>query len=154
MKTWRSCATVRATPERVIDALTDTEACGRWSPVPFALDDAQATRLRPGVRTRVSGRLLGVQVRFELETFAANSRRLRLRARGPIEILVDYALAPAPAGCAVDAAVSVRPLEARFGRVMAHSATLLLATGTLEHTLARIAREAERSAPHHELRVA
>jgi Polyketide cyclase / dehydrase and lipid transport len=153
MKTWRSRATVRATPERVIDTLTDTEACGRWSPVPFELDGAQPRRLRPGRPTRVSGRMLGVQVRFELETFSASSRRLRLRARGPIEILVDYALTPAPAGCAVDAAVSVRPLERRFGRLLAHSTGLLLATGTLEHALARIAREAER--PHHgELRAA
>jgi hypothetical protein len=152
MKTWRSRATVRATPERVIDTLTDTEACGRWSPVPFELDDAQPRRLRPGRPTRVSGRMLGVQVSFELETFAASSRRLRLRASGPVEILVDYALAPAPAGCAVDATVSVRPLEARFGRLLAHSTALLLATGTLEHALARIAREAEQ--PRRELRAA
>ena len=74
MKTWHSRATVRATPERVIDTLTDTEACGRWSPVPFELDDAQPRRLRPGRSTRVSGRMLGVQVRFELETFAASLR--------------------------------------------------------------------------------
>src|SRR4029077_5525927 len=114
------------TPERVIDTLTDTEACGRWSPVPFELDDAQPRRLRPGRPTRVSGRMLGVQVRFELETLAASSRRLRLRARGPIEILVDYALTPAPVACAVDAAVSSRSLEARFGRLLAHSTALLL----------------------------
>ena len=109
MKTWRSRATVRATPERVIDTLTDTEACGRWSPVPFDLDDAQPKRLRPGRPTRVTGRMLGVQVRFELETLAANSRRLRLRARGPIEILVDYALTPAPVGCAVRSLTNSHP---------------------------------------------
>ena len=66
--------------------------CRRRSPVPFHLDDVEITRLRPGMRTRVSGGLLGAQVRFELETFAADPTRVLLRARGPIEILVDYAL--------------------------------------------------------------
>jgi hypothetical protein len=145
MKTWRSHATVRATPERVIETLTDTEACRRWSPVPFRLDDVETTRLRPGMRTRVSGGLLGAEVRFELETFAADPTRLLLRARGPIEILVDYALAPEPAGCSVEAVISVRPLEARFGRLLASTTGLLLASGTLEHALVRIAREAERA---------
>jgi hypothetical protein len=144
MKTWRSRATVRATPQRVIETLTDTDACVRWSPFPFRLDDIETTHLQPGMRTRVSGGLLGVQVRFELETFAADPARLLLRARGPIEILVDYALTPAPAGCAVEAAVSIRPLDARFGRLLARTTGLLLASGTLEHALGRMAHEAER----------
>jgi len=145
MRTWRSRATVRATPERVIETLTDTDACVRWSPIPFRLDDVEATRLRPGMRTRVSGRVLGVHARFELETFAADPARLLLRARGPIEILVDYALTPAPTGCAVEAVVSIRPLDARFGRLLARTTGLLLASGTLEHALVRMAREAERA---------
>jgi hypothetical protein len=144
MKTWRSLATVRATPERVIETLTDIDACARWSPVPFHVDDVEATHLRPGVRTRVSGGLIGVHVRFELETLAADPARLLLRARGPIEILVDYALSPAPAGCAVEAVVSVRPLDARLGRLLARTTGLLLARGTLEHALVRMAHEAER----------
>ena len=143
MRTWRSRATVRATPERVIETLTDANACSRWSPIPFRVDDIEGARLRPGTRTRVSGRLLGTKVRFELDTVAADPQRLLLRARGPIEILVEYALAPAAAGCAVEAEVSIRPIDGRFGRLAARATGLLLATGTLEHALGRMAREAE-----------
>jgi hypothetical protein len=143
MKTWRSRTTVRTTPERVIETLTDADACARWSPIPFRLDDVEATRLRPGERTRVSGSVLGVETRFELDTFAANPARLLLRARGPIEILVDYALTPVPAGCAVEAAVSIRPLGSCFGRIVARATGLLLASGTLEYALVRMARVAE-----------
>jgi hypothetical protein len=144
MTTWRSRATVRATPERVIETLTDANACSRWSPVPFRVDDIEDTRLRPGTRTRVNGRLLGTTVRFELDTVAADPARLLVRARGPIEILVDYALAPAAAGCAVEAEVSVRPIDGRFGGLVARAIGLLLAAGTLEHALGRMAREAEK----------
>jgi hypothetical protein len=144
MRTWHSRATVRATPERVIETLTDANACSRWSPIPFRADDVQDTRLRPGTRTRVSGRLLGAQVRFELDTVAADPARLLLRAHGPIEILVDYALEPTAAGCAVEAAVSVRPVDGRFGRLAARATGLLLAGGTLEHALGRMAHEAEK----------
>ena len=79
----------------------------------------------------------------ELDTVAADPARLLLRARGPIEILVEYALAPAAAGCAVEAEVSIRPSDGRFGRLAARATGLLLATGTLEHALGRMAREAE-----------
>jgi Polyketide cyclase / dehydrase and lipid transport len=145
MRTWRSRATVRATPERVIETLTDADACARWSPVPFRLEDLDGTRLRPGINTRVSGRLLGVQARFQLEVIAASPARLLLVARGPIDIHVDYALTPAPAGCAVAAVVSVSPVDARFGRLLAHATGALLGSGTLEHALGRMAREAERA---------
>jgi Polyketide cyclase / dehydrase and lipid transport len=144
MNTWRSRTTVRATPRRVIETLTDTDACARWSPIPFRVDDIDATRLHPGRSVRVSGRLLGVQVSFELEIVAADPTRLLLHARGPIEILVDYGLRPERAGCAVEAAVSVRPVDAGVGRLLARATVLLLATGTLERALARVAHEAER----------
>jgi hypothetical protein len=70
---------------------------------------------------------------------------LRLLATGPIEILVDYDIRPAASGCAVDAAVSIRALDRRAGRLFARATGLLLDTGTLDHTLRRIAHEAERA---------
>src|SRR5689334_13885887 len=99
---WRARATARATPERVIEALTDARACARWSPIPFTVDDPDATRLRAGTTTRVSGRLLGARVRFEIATLVANRHGLRLHARGPIDIHVAYELTPVPLGCALD----------------------------------------------------
>jgi len=141
--TWRSRTTVRATPEQVIDTLTDPDACARWSPIPFSLDTSDGARLRPGTTTRVSGRLLGVHVRFNLDTLVADPGRLHLHARGPIDILVDYALKPIRAGCALDALVSIHPPTSRLGRLLARATGLLLATGALDHAVNRIAHEAE-----------
>jgi Polyketide cyclase / dehydrase and lipid transport len=140
---WRSRTTVRATPEHVMDTLTDPDACARWSPIPFSLDDSDSARLRPGTTTQVSGRLLGAHVRFSLHTLAADAGRVHLHARGPIDILVDYTLKPDRAGCALDALVSIHPPRSRFGRLVARATGLLLATGTLDHAMDRIAHEAE-----------
>jgi hypothetical protein len=144
--TWHSRTTVRATPEHVIDTLTDPDACARWSPIPFALDHSDGARLRPGTTTRISGRLLGAHVRFNLHTLAADPGRLHLHARGPIDILVDYTLKAIRAGCALDARVSIPPPNSRFGRLLARATGLLLATGALDHALNRIAHEAELAA--------
>jgi hypothetical protein len=144
--TWRSRTTVRATPQHVIDTLTDPVACARWSPIPFSLDASDGARLRPGTTTRVSGRLLGTHVRFNLHTLAADPCRLHLHARGPIDILVDYTLKPIRAGCALDALVSIQPPISRFGRLLARATGLLLATGALDHAVNRIAHEAELAA--------
>lgn len=143
---WRSQTTVLATPEHVIDTLTDTAACARWSPVPFAVDGGGSHRLAPGTTRRVSGRLLGAPVRFHLHTIEANSRRLRLHARGPIHIRVAYALTPVAEGCALDAHVSIDPPRNPLGRLIGRTTGLMLAAGTLDVALSRIAREAERSA--------
>lgn len=145
VRSWRSRATVLATPEEVLDTLTDTAACARWSPVPFAVDDS-GDRLRPGTIRRVSGRLLGAPVRFHLHTLEANPQQLRLHARGPVEIRVAYALTRLAEGCAVDAHVSIEPPGHPLGRLIARATGLMLAGGTLDVALSRIAREAERSA--------
>ena len=99
-----------------------------------------------GTTRRVSGRLLGVQVRLDLETLVADPACLRLRAHGPIEIVVDYTLEPTQAGCAVEALVVVRPRSRHtpVGRLLGRATGLLLATGTLDHALERMAHEAER----------
>lgn len=128
-----------------MDTLTDTAACARWSPVPFALDDGGSHRLQAGTIRRVSGRLVGVPVRFHLYTLEANARRLRLHARGPIVIRVAYALTPVAEGCTVDAHVSIDPPSSPLGRLVGHATGLMLAAGTLDVALSRVAREAERS---------
>ena len=145
-RSWRSRTTVLATPEHVLATLTDTAACARWSPVPFAVDDGEGHRLRPGAIRRVTGRLLGAPVRFQLHTLEANARGLRLHARGPVEIRVAYSLTPLAEGCAVDAHVSIDPSRDPLGRLVARTTGLMLTGGTLDLVLSRIAREAERSA--------
>jgi hypothetical protein len=144
--TWRSRRTVLAAPEDVIDTLTDTEACARWSPIPFKVDDSGSDRLREGTIRRVSGRLLGAPIRFRLHTLEADTNRLRLHARGPIDIRVLYSLRPVAEGCDVDARVSIQPPSSRIGRLIGRATGLLLTDGTLDDALKRIAREAERSA--------
>jgi hypothetical protein len=145
-RSWRSRRTVLASPEDVIDTLTDPSACARWSPVPFAVDDGGSHPLQSGTIRRVSGRLLGAPVRFYLHTLEVNPRRLRLQARGPVVIRVSYALTPLADGCAVDAQISIDPPRNPLGRLVARTTGLMLAAGTLDVTLAHIAREAERSA--------
>jgi hypothetical protein len=107
-KTWRSRAVIQATPQRLIDRLTDTDACRRWSPVPFRLEGQSGTHLLRDTTTQVSGHFVGLKVRFELRILAAGPARLRLLATGPIEILVDYDIRPAASGGSVSAAVSIR----------------------------------------------
>jgi Polyketide cyclase / dehydrase and lipid transport len=143
---WGSRATISATPEHVMDTLTDTSACARWSPIPFEVDERADQRLQAGTTCRVSGRILGAPVRFRLLTLEAGARRLRLHARGPIEIHVAYALTPLAEGCDVSADVSIRSPSHPLGRLVGRAAALMLAAGTLDVALHRIAREAELSA--------
>jgi hypothetical protein len=58
---------------------------------------------------------------------------------------VHYSLTPVESGCEMDAHVSIHPSRGRVGRLVAHAAPTLLAAGTLDDALERIAREAERS---------
>jgi polyketide cyclase/dehydrase/lipid transport protein len=143
---WSSRTVIRAQPARVLDTLTDPDACARWSPVAFSLDDGGSHRLRAGTTCRVSGKLFGAPVRFRLDTLAADVRGLRLHAHGPIDLRVHYSLTPIALGCAVDAHVSVHPSRGHLGRLIAHATGTLLAAGTLDDALERMAHEAERPA--------
>jgi hypothetical protein len=50
MKTWTASKHIEADPAVVLDLLTDPDACRRWSPVPFDVDDAAGGRLAAGSR--------------------------------------------------------------------------------------------------------
>jgi hypothetical protein len=150
---WSSRTVVRTAPSQVIDTLTDTGACARWSPIGFSLDDDEREdddRLRAGTVRRVTGRLLGAPVRFHLHTLAVDATGLRLHARGPVDLHVEYSLTPVGSGCEVDAHISIHPSRGRVGRLVVRAARTLLVAGTLDDTLERIAREAERSAGRRE----
>jgi hypothetical protein len=142
MRTWTATTTVDAPPEAVLDVLTDPGACARWAPVDFAVDQLGGDRLVTGSRPRVSGRLAGVEVGFDVEVLEVDGDRLQLRCEGPVAIDVRYDLEPADSGSAVKASVGVRPGRGIRGRILAEATGALLCAGALNHALDRIGREA------------
>jgi uncharacterized protein YndB with AHSA1/START domain len=142
MREWTATTTVDARPEAVLDILTDPEACARWAPIAFDVEDLRTPRLRCGSRARVSGRLAGRRVGFDVEVHEAVDGRLRLSADGPVGFDVRYDLAPAPEGSEVRASVSVRPNRGLLGRLMAEATNALLAGGALQAAISRIGLEA------------
>ena len=141
MRTWTAHATSDACPDVVLDALTDPDACRRWAPVAFDLED-RVDRLRAGTRTRVSGRLAGRRVGFDVEVHEAAHNSLRLSASGPVRMDVAYRLAARPHGSDVSASVSVHPGRGLLGVVLAEAANGLLKAGALSQAVDRLAREA------------
>jgi carbon monoxide dehydrogenase subunit G len=140
MRTWTAHALTDAHPEDVLLALTDPDAVARWSPVPFDVEDDDVLRLRAGTRTRVSGRLAGVRVGFDVEVEHADDRALRLRASGPVSMDVEYDVERAGAATEVRASVSVRPGRGLLSSVMAEATNGLLRAGALDTALDRLAR--------------
>jgi Polyketide cyclase / dehydrase and lipid transport len=139
MRTWTARTHVEAEPDVVLDALIDTDACRRWSPVPFDLDGEAGGRLSAGARVRVSGRLVGRRVGFDVEVHEAADGRLALTAQGPVAFDVAYEARPARGGSEVCASVSVRSGGGLFGRAAEHATAALLQAGALSVAVDRIA---------------
>jgi Polyketide cyclase / dehydrase and lipid transport len=143
MREWTATTMIEARPEAVLDVLTDPEACARWAPIAFDVEDLRGPRLRCGSKARVSGRLAGKRVGFDVEVHEAIDGRLRLSADGPVGFDVRYDLAPAPpSGSEVRASVLVRPVRGLTGRLLAEATNALLAAGALQAAISRLAREA------------
>jgi hypothetical protein len=142
MRTWTAITTTAARPAEVLDVLTDPEACTRWAPVSFELQDLEDARLRAGSRARVAGRLAGRRVGFDVCVHEADERGLSLAADGPVGFDVAYELAPTDAGSEVRASVSVRPSRGLTGRLLAEATGALLSAGALDTAISRIGREA------------
>jgi Polyketide cyclase / dehydrase and lipid transport len=143
MRTWHAQTTVAAPPCEVLEVLTHPAALARWSPVGFEIEELDDTRLRSGTRARVAGCLAGRRVRFDVDVMQADPERLLLHARGPVGMDVDYTIAPALNGSAVDAAITVRGQRGMTKAIIARSLHLFLAVGGLEVALARLVREVE-----------
>jgi uncharacterized protein YndB with AHSA1/START domain len=141
MSNWTATTTANATPEQVLNVLTRPDQIQRWAPVDFDLEDWR--RLSAGTRTRVSGRLAGVPVEFDVEIHAADEAGLQLSADGPIGIDVHYELAHASAGSKLNASVSLRDGGGLTGRLVAKATKAMLSAGALEGAAGRIARAAE-----------
>ena len=146
MRTWTATTTAAAHPAAVLDVLTDPGAASRWAPVPFDVDDLEGERLSAGGRARISGRLAGRRVGFELEVHEADESGIQLSASGPVAFDVDYRLTEAECGGAeVHASVSVRSGGGLTGRLLAEATGALLTAGALQAALGRIAKEASLS---------
>jgi hypothetical protein len=143
MAHWSATTTTNATPEQLLEVLTHPEEIRRWSPVDFDLDDLDTSRLAPGTRARVTGKLAGVRVGFDVEVHAADEDVLELSADGPVGLDVRYELAPAEMGSELYASVSLRRGGGITGRLVANATAALLAAGALEGAAGRIARAAE-----------
>jgi Polyketide cyclase / dehydrase and lipid transport len=141
MKTWTATAVAMANPAAVLDVLTDPGACARWAPVPFDVED-DTRRLATGSRARVTGRLAGQRVGFDVEVQQADEGGLVLTADGPVSMDVDYRLAATDGGAEVRASVSLRPRRGLVGRLLAEATGALLTAGALDNALQRLAREA------------
>ena len=142
MKTWTATATVDAGPEAVLDVLTDPDLVARWAPLPFDVEDLDTPRLMTGSRARVSGRLAGRRVGFDVEVHEADLQRLALAADGPVGLDVAYDLSATGDRSEVRASISVRSGKGFTGRLLAEATNALLSAGALTHALSRLTREA------------
>ena len=146
MKTWTATTSVDAAPEAVLDVLTDPDAIARWAPLPFDVDDLDTPRLMAGPTARVSGRLAGRRVGFDVEVHEADDRRLSLAADGPVGLDVNYELPRHQGGREVHASVSVRAGKGIAGRLLAEATSALLSAGALT-TPSRASRARRRAPP-------
>jgi Polyketide cyclase / dehydrase and lipid transport len=140
---WTATTRANATPGQVLEVLTHPEEIRRWSPVDFDLDDLDGRRLATGTRGRVTGKLAGVRVGFDVEVHAADERRLELSADGPVGLDVRYELTTDEAGAELRAHVSMRRGGGLTGRLVANATAALLSAGALEGAAGRIAHAAE-----------
>jgi hypothetical protein len=141
MSNWTATTIANATPEQLLDVLTRPDKIQDWSPVDFDLEDWR--RLSTGTRTRVTGRLAGMPVEFDVEVHRADEAGLRLSADGPIGLDVRYELAPASSGAELNASVSLRAGGGLTGRLVTKATQALLSAGALEGAADRIAAAAE-----------
>lgn len=142
MRTWTTETTVSGLPEEVLDLLCRPEAIRRWAPIPFEVEELDSDRLVAGAHARVSGRLAGRTLAFDVEVFEADDGRLALAATGPISIDVEYVVTPVTNGAELQASVSVEG-RGLLGRVLAQATDALLAAGALNAAVGRIAAELE-----------
>jgi hypothetical protein len=143
MAQWTTTKQVNATPEHVLEVLTDPESIRLWSPIDFDVEDLEGVRLATGSRARVSGKVAGIRVGFDIEVHAADADGLELTAHGPIGMDVRYELSPAPGGSEVVATVGLRRGGGLTGRVISQATAALLTAGALDGATHEIARAAE-----------
>jgi len=143
MANWTATTTTTATPDQILEVLTHPEEIRRWSPIDFEVDELDDRRLAAGTGARVTGKVAGIRVGFDVEVHSADEELLELSADGPIGIDVRYELQPAKAGSEVHASVALRRCGGLTGRLVANATASLLSTGVLDGAAGQIARAAE-----------
>ncbi|HEX2234354.1 MAG TPA: SRPBCC family protein [Thermoleophilaceae bacterium] len=143
MAHWTTSTTANATPDQVLEVLTDPEAIRDWAPIPFQVEQLDGRRLEAGSHARVRGGIAGMSMGFDVEIHAADEAGLELTAKGPIGIDVRYDLAPSGDGSEVKASVSLLGGGGITGRVVKKATEALLSAGALDGAAGRIARVAE-----------
>ncbi len=157
MAQWTTTTQANAAPEQVLEVLTHPDSIRLWSPVDFDVEEldgnsepcragkarAFGPRLESGSTARVTGKLAGVRVGFDVEVHAVDEDGLELTAHGPIGIDVRYELAPAAGGSEVTASVSLRRGGGISGRLLSQATAALLSAGALDGAARSIARAAE-----------
>jgi uncharacterized protein YndB with AHSA1/START domain len=76
---------MQAPAEEVLQALTDPDLCCRWSPVDFEVEELDGRRLVAGSRARVTGKLAGAQVSFDVEVFESGPESAVARIASAVE---------------------------------------------------------------------
>jgi uncharacterized protein YndB with AHSA1/START domain len=142
MAQWTTRTQTNASPEQVLEVLTDPDAIRLWSPIDFEVEDLRGSRLAAGDVTRVTGSLAGLRVGFDVEVHAADAEGIQLTADGPIGIDVRYDLQPAVGGSEVCATVSLRQGGGLTGRLLNRATAALLSAGALDGAARRIAQAA------------
>jgi hypothetical protein len=145
MRTYTASTTAAARPEAVLEVLTDPDAVLRWAPVAFDVERLTGRRLAPGRTARVSGRIAGREVGFDVEVHQADTDGLALSAEGPVALDVAYELRPSDRGSEVSASIAVVPKPGLRARLIAEATAAMLAGGALDLALRRIAHEAAAS---------
>jgi hypothetical protein len=145
MAQWTTRTQANASPQQLLEVLTDPDAIALWSPIDFEVEDLVGSRLSAGDVTRVTGRVGGVRVGFDVEVHAADEDGIELSADGPIGIDVRYDLAAAEGGSEVTATVGLRRGGGITGRLISQATAALLSAGALDGAARSIARAAERT---------
>jgi hypothetical protein len=143
MALWTTSTTANATPDQVLQVLTDPGAIRDWAPIPFEVEELDGRKLEAGSHARVRGGIAGMTMGFDIEVHAADEAGLELTAQGPIGIDVRYDLVPADGGSQVTASVSLLGGGGITGRVVKKATQALLSAGALDGAAGRIARVAE-----------
>lgn len=136
---------IAASPERVIDVLSDPQAVKRWFPLPCEFDD-DVDRLRAGGSYRTHGRLAGRLLHAELTVLEADGRHIAVRLSGPVVLDLSAELAPEGSGTQARIVASVHSGGGLSGKLLTPAAAGLLRAGALGHTVAAIRSEAEAGA--------
>jgi carbon monoxide dehydrogenase subunit G len=137
---------IAATPQRILEVLSDPHAVRRWFPLPCDFDD-EVERLCAGGSYKTHGRLAGRSLHAELEVLEDDERHIAVRLSGPVVLDLSAELTSEGAGTRARIVASVHSGGGLSGKLLTPAASALLRAGALERTVAAIRAEAETGTP-------